>query len=203
MRALASLILPVMLLLAMPSPAQEKPAGEQAEPPRRERPPQPVEIVSDQLVVDQEQNLATFSGSVDAVQGELRLRADRLLVYYARGENGGSNNGAGAATDPQGIQRIEAMGNVVLIRPNETSKGDEGTYEPATGLVTLTGNVVLTRGQNVIRGARLESNQRTGVSTVVAAEPGAVRSPEQRVRALFTPGGTQAAGPQREAGSSP
>ena len=37
------------------------------------------------------------------------------------------------------------------------AKGESGTYQPATGDVTLEGNVVLTRGQNVIRGARLLS----------------------------------------------
>jgi lipopolysaccharide export system protein LptA len=157
-------------------------------------------------VVDQEKSLATFSGNVDAVQGDLRLRADRLLVYYDQGdEDGGqTDGGGGGGADPQGIRRLEAMGNVVLIRPGETSKGDNGTYEPTTGLVTLTGNVVLTRGQNVIRGARLEANQRTGVSTVVAAEPGATRRPDQRVRALFTPrGGPQPAAPQQGAGRQP
>ena len=58
---------------------------------------------------------------------------------------------------------------------------------PATGDVTLDGNVVLTRGQNVIRGARLLSNRRTGQSTVYAAAPGSIGKPEQRVRALFKP----------------
>jgi lipopolysaccharide export system protein LptA len=189
MRAVAFLALCGTLALAAPLTAQEKPAAPGA------AGPQPVEIVSDQLVVDQEQNLATFTGNVDAVQGDLRLRSDRLLVYYDQGGNGGDAGG-----ESQGIRRLEAMGNVVLIRPGETSKGDQGTYEPATGLFTLTGNVVLTRGQSVIRGARLESNQRTGVSTVVAAEPGAARRPEQRVRALFTPGGAQ---PAQRAGGSP
>jgi lipopolysaccharide export system protein LptA len=76
---------------------------------------------------------------------------------------------------------------VFVTRPGETAKGDNGTYQPATGEVTLNGNVVLTRGQNVIRGARLLSNRRTGQSTVYAAAPGSTGRPEQRVRALFKP----------------
>jgi lipopolysaccharide export system protein LptA len=147
---------------------------------------EPVEIVSDSLTVEQERRLATFTGNVDAVQGDLRLRADKLLVYYDQGGDDGQGQAAQPAAGQGSIRRIEAVGNVLVVQPGETAKGDRGTYEPATGAMTLEGDVVLTRGQNVIRGARLESNERTGVSTVFAAAPGAVRQPGQRVRALFT-----------------
>lgn len=180
----APALLLACLLAAMPAAAQQQTqearqeAGDQDE---------PVEIISDSLQVDQERQLATFTGNVDAVQGDLRLRADKLLVYYEEG--GGS---AGQQGGDQGIRRLEAVGNVFLTRPGETAKGDRGTYQPATGEVTMDGNVVLTRGQNVIRGARLVSNRRSGQSTVFAAQPGAGGKPEQRVRALFRSEGGRA-----------
>lgn len=158
---------------------------------------EPIEIVADSLTVAQEQRLATFAGNVDAIQGDLRLRADRLLVYY----DGGAGEGSGGAAQPaagdgggQSIRRLEASGNVSIASPGQTASGDRGTYEVAVGQVTLEGNVVLTRADNVVRGAKLDSNLRTGVSTVSAAQPGASGKPEQRVRALFTPGGGAAAG---------
>jgi lipopolysaccharide export system protein LptA len=170
------------LLLAFLLLAGSAVAQQEAQPQRKAAQEEdPVEIVSDSLVVEQEKQLATFTGNVDAVQGEMRLRADKLLVYYQE-----DNEQAGAAQPAggdQAIQRIEAMGNVFVTRPGETAKGDNGTYQPATGDVT----VVLTRGQNVIRGARLLSNRRTGQSTVYAAAPGSIGKPEQRVRALFKP----------------
>lgn len=143
----------------------------------------PIEIQSDRLVVDQDQELATFSGNVDAVQGELSLRADRLRVFYTdQGEQpAGASAGAG---DNQGIRRIEAQGGVVLKQPGETAEGDAGVYDPIAGTMVLEGNVVLTRGENVVRGTRLDSNLNSGVSVVTAA-PGADR--KQRVRALFVP----------------
>lgn len=156
----------------------------------------PIEIVADSLTVAQEQRLATFAGNVDAIQGDLRLRADRLLVYYD-GAAAGAGSGGGpqpAAGDGQSIRRLEASGNVSIASPGQTASGDRGTYEVAVGQVTLEGNVVLTRADNVVRGAKLDSNLRTGVSTVSAAQPGASGKPEQRVRALFTPGGGAAAG---------
>lgn len=155
----------------------------------------PIEIVADSLTVAQEQRLATFAGNVDAIQGDLRLRADRLLVYYDGGTGEGSGGGPQpAAGDGQSIRRLEASGNVSIASPGQTASGDRGTYEVAVGQVTLEGNVVLTRADNVVRGAKLDSNLRTGVSTVSAAQPGASGKPEQRVRALFTPGGGAAAG---------
>jgi lipopolysaccharide export system protein LptA len=142
----------------------------------------PIEIEADRLEVDQEQEFATFTGNVDAVQGELSLRADRLRVFYT--DEGQQQQARAAAADNQGIRRIEAQGDVVLRQPGETAEGDAGVYDPIARTLVLEGNVVLTRGDNVVRGARLDSNLGSGVSVVTAA-PGADRS--KRVRALFVP----------------
>lgn len=155
----------------------------------RESGGEPIEIQADRLVVDQDQELATFSGNVDAVQGELSLRADLLRVFYteqgeqAQANSAGAAGGGGTAGD-QGIRRIEADGSVVLRQPGETAEGDAGVYDPIAETMVLEGNVVLTRGENVVRGTRLDSNLASGVSVVTAA-PGASRG--QRVRALFVP----------------
>jgi lipopolysaccharide export system protein LptA len=141
----------------------------------------PVEIVADKLVVDQNRQLATFSGNVNAVQGDMNLRADQLRVFYV--EQDKTRDRAAAAADDQSIRRIEADGNVLLTRPGETAEGDAGVYDPIERTLVLEGNVVLTRAQNVIRGTRLDSNLETGVSIVTAA--GGKR--DQRVRALFVP----------------
>ena len=73
----------------------------------------------------------------------MRLRADKLLVYYQEDNEQEGSRLAQPAGGDQAIQRIEAMGNVFVTRPGETAKGDNGTYQPATGDVTLEGNVVL------------------------------------------------------------
>jgi lipopolysaccharide export system protein LptA len=139
----------------------------------------PIEIAADSLEVRQEQQLATFSGNVDAVQGDLVLRADLLRVYYDQTD--------GEAEDAA-VRRIEAEGNVVVSSPAETARGQRGSYDVAAGKVALAGQVVLTRDENVIRGDSLEIDLGTGVSRVVAAvtaEEGA--RPDQRVRAVFVP----------------
>ena len=52
----------------------------------------------------------------------------------------------------------------------------------------LLGDVVLTRGQNVVRGDRLDSDLATSVSTVTVNKPPAgTGKTESRVKALFVP----------------
>ena len=114
---------------------------------------QPIEISADTLEVLQEEQIATFAGNVDAVQGDLVLSADKLLVHY-EGEN--SDSVGLAAGRGNSIRRIDAVGQVIITSPEETAEGDYGTYDVASEFMTLEGDVVLTRGANVIRGERLE-----------------------------------------------
>ena len=44
----------------------------------------PIEIAADALEVQQEKQIAVFSGNVDAQQGNIKLRADRLWVHLPR-----------------------------------------------------------------------------------------------------------------------
>ena len=89
---------------------------------------------------------------------------------------------------PASIRRIEADGNVLMSSPRETAQGDAGVYDVSASQVTLDGAVVLTRGDNVIRGQRLEVDLASGRSRVFAAVPSTEGgTAPQRVRALFTP----------------
>ena len=147
----------------------------------------PIEISADSLEVAQEEQVATFAGNVDAVQGDLVLSADRLMVHY---EGESSAVGIASGSD-NSIRRIDAEGNVVIASPEETAKGRQGTYDVPAKLVTLEGQVVLTRGENVIRGERLELDLVTGKSRMVGAETtvaeGEAATSNTRVKALFTP----------------
>ncbi|MCH8188279.1 MAG: lipopolysaccharide transport periplasmic protein LptA [Proteobacteria bacterium] len=138
---------------------------------------QPIEIEADNLEIQQDKQLAIFAGNVRAVQGTLRLRAQILRVHYLSREN---RTGEG-----QSIAKIDAIGKVVFSSETETAQGDEGVYDVTAGIVTLTGDVVLTRGESVIRGRRIILNLETGLSTV---ESGNDRTGGGgRVRGLFVP----------------
>lgn len=134
----------------------------------------PIEITADTLEVEQERQIAIFTGNVDAVQGELNLRADLLRVHY-RANDEGENS----------ISKIEAEDNVLLSSPTETAQGDRGIYDVDTEKVHLFGSVVLTRGENVIKGDRMELNLATGKSKVESAI--SAMGEQERVKALFVP----------------
>ncbi len=143
----------------------------------------PIEITADRLVVEQNQERAIFSGNVQAVQGNLSLRAQRLLVYYhLAGEE---------KAETQAVRRIEAEGKVVISSPNENATAERAVYDVREGRIRLEGKVVLTSGENVIEGERLEIDlaARTAVVSASADKTGG------RVRALFIPAGRAEAKP--------
>src|SRR4029079_8226481 len=84
----------------------------------------------------------------------------------------------------QKIKRLEARGGVVVTQKEQTATGDLGVFDMKTNTVTLTGNVMMTQGQNVLRGERLVVDLTSGVSRVESGKNG-----QGRVQGLFVPGG--------------
>jgi lipopolysaccharide export system protein LptA len=165
----------------------------------------PINIESDVLVVHDQQKYATFKGNVKAVQGTTTLRADQLDVHYIGGgdqltgqakpaaESGAAASGAAGGTKPAGggndsgaqITKIEAKGDVIInSAQDQTTTSDWALYDVPSQLVTVGGNVVLTQGQNVLKGDRLVIDLKTGESRF--ENPGN-NAAGGRIRALFIP----------------
>tara|TARA_Y100001970_G_scaffold294354_1_gene451345 strand:- start:26202 stop:26732 length:531 start_codon:yes stop_codon:yes gene_type:complete len=136
----------------------------------------PIEVLADQLEVKQDENKAIFRGNVDALQGDMLLRADILIVYY---KNNNKN------PDQPGISSIDASGNVFVSSPTETAKGNNGIYDVDKSKIVLVGDVILTQGENVIKGEYLEMNLVTGESLVSRGPKNSAG--KDRVRGLFIP----------------
>jgi lipopolysaccharide export system protein LptA len=134
----------------------------------------PIEIAADELEVRQNDGIATFRGNVDAVQGDLTLTADAVDVHYAGGPAGGEGGS---------ISRVVATGNVVVTSPRDIARGHQGVYDLERRTIVMSGDVVLTRDGNVLRGSRLEVDLASGVSRMLPQGEGG------RVRALFVPDG--------------
>lgn len=139
-----------MLLLAQPATAQI-PMGNDN---------QPIEITADQLEVVQPNRKAVFRGNVVAVQGSVSLRASTMTVYYRTANERSGAMGA--------IAKIEVSQNVVLATPDETAQANQGIYHVDYKQIQLVGDVVLTRGQNVLKGGRLDYDMRTQKSLLSA-----------------------------------
>jgi lipopolysaccharide export system protein LptA len=91
------------------------------------------------------------------------------------------------------ISRVDAQGHVVVVTTTDVGRGDYGVYNADTGIVTLLGNVTITRGEDTVRGQYAVVDLNTNVSRImtVAAKPGA---PASRVEGLFYRQDTAAAG---------
>ena len=144
----------------------------------------PIEIVADTLEVKQKEQLAIFRGNVDALQDDMRLRADTLIVHYRENKEN---------PDQPGISKIEAEGNVFVSSPKETAKGARGVYDVDRAHIDLVGGVVLTQGENVVRSDRIEMNLATGESKVASGGEGG-----GRVHGLFVPEKKGGASSQKE-----
>lgn len=132
----------------------------------------PIEITSDALEVEQAESRAVFTGDVVAGQGTLRLKADRVVVFYDA-EDTNAQTGA--------IQRMRAEGDVLLSNGSETAKGAWGEYDVSEGMMRMGGDVVLTQGDNAINGERLTIDLNAGTGRIEGG----------RVRSVFTPGAAQ------------
>lgn len=149
----------------------------------------PIEVTSNTLEVVQEQNRAVFSGHVVAIQGNVRLKADTMTIDYARKEAGsGESKARTEPANPVGngaIRKINAEGNVFLSTPEETASGAQAVYDVDGQEIHLNNHVVLTRGQNTLKGEHLIYNFATGKSRITGGDQGSKNN--GRVRALFVP----------------
>jgi lipopolysaccharide export system protein LptA len=160
---------------------------------------QPVHIEAATLEVRDKQKQATFSGDVRVKQGDTGLRCKSLVVFYEQSGDPteGSKTLQAANPGPSGeqrIKRLEARGSVVVTQKDQTATGELGIFDMKTNTVTLTGNpVVMTQGQNVLRGGKLVVDLTSGVSRVEAGKSG------QGVQMLVQPG---ASTPDAKSGSA-
>ncbi len=140
----------------------------------------PVDVAADRIEVQDNANRAIFSGNVKIVQNEMTLTAARVTVLYDKPP-------AGSASDagPQ-VQRMDASGSVYVVDPSETARGDFGVYDTQRRLITMLGNVTLTRGQSIVHGARLVMDLDSGRSTLDGSAVGGGSSSGGRVTGRFT-----------------
>lgn len=113
-------------------------------------------------------------GNAKMVQGDDTISANTLKAFFTEGANG-----------TRTLSRAEGNGNVVIITPEEKLTGNNGIYNAANNTAEITGNVRITRGPNVLEGARASVNLATNVSTLYGGESSPTG--DTRVRGVFYP----------------
>jgi lipopolysaccharide export system protein LptA len=143
----------------------------------------PVNFTADRIEVQDRADRVVVSGNVEVNQAGMTLNAARMTVAY---RNGAGSGGMGGVE----IDRIDASGNVVVVKGGETARGNVAIYDLNSRLITMLGNVSLTQGPNRLTGGRLVIDLTSGRSTVdgraSGGVPGAAGSTGGRVSGTFT-----------------
>ena len=139
--------------------------------PLPQRRDEPVKISSATLEVRDKSKMATFSGDVHVIQGETEVRCNVLIVFYDDDKDGKDKSSSKKAPAPEGgrnqqIRRMEAKGNVIVTQKEQRAVGDRAEFDMRTNTVTMIGNVVVTKGDDVLRCQRMVVDLTTGVSRV-------------------------------------
>jgi len=133
----------------------------------------PISISSDSFQADLNAKSGTYTGNVVIIQGDMKLRANTVKLTTVNGK----------------ADKVMANGNVVVDSPKSgTATGDNGVYSIVPRTVVMTGNVVLKKGKDVMRGVQLTVNLATGQALLgggVKSQTGAQNN--SRVQAIFTP----------------
>ncbi|MFQ1700408.1 LptA/OstA family protein [Loktanella agnita] len=109
-----------------------------------------IEVTSESLSVDQETGTAVFIGNVIIGQGDMRLSAGRVEIVYAE------------ATSE--IARLVATEGVTFATASEAAEAQSADYDIATGLLTLSGEVLLTQGPSAVSAERMIVNVDDGTA---------------------------------------
>ena len=124
----------------------------------------PVEVQADTLSVNNADGTATFEGNVLVGLGDMRLTAAKVAVEYG--------------ADAKSIARLHATGGVTIANLADAAESREAVYSIDSGVIVMTGDVLLTQGASALAGQKLTINLKDGTGVM-----------EGRVSTVFVPGG--------------
>ncbi len=94
-------------------------------------------ITSRRLEFDNRKRQAVFEGNVLVQDATMRMRTDRLMVFFDEAEQ---------------PSRIEAAGSVVIMQENRLARSQAAVYDIVAGTMVLTGSAEVRRGRDLLKG---------------------------------------------------
>jgi lipopolysaccharide export system protein LptA len=143
----------------------------------------PITIEADHMTSLEQENNVLFSGNVDARQADVRIRSDKMTVYYTSAEE----------SQKQEVKRLKCVGNVEITKGEWLGTGKEMNYLAKERKVILSGDAKAWQDKNLITGDTIIYYLDEGRSEVVANRTSATIGGESgkkksgRVKATLTP----------------
>ncbi len=126
----------------------------------------PVEVEADKLEVDDQKQLLVFSGNAVAIQGDVEIHGNRIVVFY-QGES-------------REVARVVAEGSVRIVQGTRVATGQKAILYRLDERVVLTGSPKVTDGDNFVQGQEITIYLNDKRSVISGGTGG-------RVNAVFTP----------------
>ena len=101
--------------------------------------------------IDQTKKTLTTLGKTTVYHQGNILKSDKMVAYYTDDKN-------------DKVEKVIAIGNVSVDNGKQKMTGDKGTYYPATKKILMEENVVLSQGNNLVKGDKVNLDLMSGES---------------------------------------
>jgi len=144
----------------------------------------PITIEADHMSSLEQANNVMFTGNVDAAQGDVRIRSDKMTVFYTAASEG----------KKQEVKRLMCEGNVEITKGEWLGTGQVMNYLAKDRKIILSGGAKAWQGTNLVTGETIIYYLDEGRSEVVGSRPSATvggseggQKKSSRVKATLTP----------------
>ena len=95
-----------------------------------------IKIISDKLEIIRTENISIFSGNVYAIEDNLEIWSEKLIVISSK--------------DERKVREINADGDVKIVREELSINGDKARYDPIQNKLFVFGKVEVLQNQSII-----------------------------------------------------
>ncbi|BHH85702.1 lipopolysaccharide transport periplasmic protein LptA [Desulforhopalus sp. 52FAK] len=127
----------------------------------------PIHIEANHMTSTEKSNSVIFTGDVDAKQADVRIRSDKMTVYYTPKEAAPKTKGKTEKGASQQVEKMICTGNVEVTRAEWLGTSKKMVYLSKERQVILTGNAKAWQGQNMVSGDKIIYYLDEGRSEVV------------------------------------
>ena len=115
----------------------------------------PINIEANHMTSTEKSNSVIFTGDVDATQADVRIRSDKMTVYYTPKEAKPKKKTKAKAGGTQQVEKMICIGNVEVTRGEWLGTSKKMVYLSKERQVILTGNAKAWQGQNMVSGEKI------------------------------------------------